>query len=84
MSLEPSAQIRDFIVGRYPQSSISDDDDIFSLGFVNSLFAMELVIFIESTFEISIPNTALKIDNFRSVNAMSNLVRDCLTAANPA
>jgi methoxymalonate biosynthesis acyl carrier protein len=68
-------QIREFITDRYPQTSISDDDDIFSLGFINSLFAMELVMFIERTFDISIPNTDLQIGHFRTVNAMKALVK---------
>ncbi len=68
-------QIRQFITDRYPQAQICDDDDIFSLGFINSLFAMELVMFIERTFDISIPNADLQIRNFRTVNAMKTLVR---------
>jgi methoxymalonate biosynthesis acyl carrier protein len=69
-----ASPIREFIVGRFPQVRFGDDDDIFSLGFVNSLFAMELVMFIEKTFEFRIPNAALQIRNFRSVHAMSELV----------
>ena len=74
MSEEIAAPIREFIVGRYPQVRMSDDDDIFSLGFVNSLFAMELVMFIEKRFDMRIPNSVLQIHNFRSVNAMTEMV----------
>jgi acyl carrier protein len=66
--------IRDFIVARYPTAELDDGDDIFALGYVNSLFAMELVVFVESHFEISIPNDELKLDNFRTVKAMTDLV----------
>jgi acyl carrier protein len=75
MSDDVATPIRDFITGRYPQVRISDTDDIFSLGFINSLFAMELVMFIEKTFEMSLPNSALQIANFRTVEAMAALVR---------
>lgn len=67
-------QIRQFITAKYPNIELADDQDIFSLGFVNSLFAMELVMFIEKTFEVRIPNDELKLDHFRTVNAMVDLV----------
>ncbi len=67
-------QILAFIRGRYPQVEIGDSDDIFQLGFVNSLFAMELVMFIEKTFGFAIPNDELRIDNFRSAKLMAELV----------
>jgi methoxymalonate biosynthesis acyl carrier protein len=74
MSEDTAAPIREFITGRYPQVRFSDSDDIFSLGFINSLFAMELVMFIEKHFALSLPNPALQIANFRTVDAMAALV----------
>lgn len=67
-------QILTFVRGRYPQADIDESQDIFSLGFVNSLFAMELVMFIEKTFSVTIPNDELRIDNFRTANSMTELV----------
>lgn len=67
-------QILAFIQGRYPQAEISDSEDIFQLGFINSLFAMELVMFVEKTFAITIPNDELRIDNFRTATSMAELV----------
>jgi methoxymalonate biosynthesis acyl carrier protein len=64
----------EFIEGRFPEIKLADGDDIFALGFVNSLFAMELVLFVETTFSFTIPNEALRLDNFRSVRAMTALV----------
>ncbi len=64
----------EFIEGRYPDITLAPADDIFALGFVNSLFAMELVMFLENTFGFTVPNDALKLDNFRSVQAMTSLV----------
>ncbi|WP_062432680.1 acyl carrier protein [Herbidospora daliensis] len=74
MSANAKEQILDFVRARYPQAEIDETQDIFALGFVNSLFAMELVMFIEKTFEVTIPNDELKIDNFRSAETMSELV----------
>ncbi|MEU3251202.1 phosphopantetheine-binding protein [Streptomyces sp. NPDC006997] len=67
-------RINAFILGRFPQAELSAEQDIFALGYINSLFAMELVMFIEKTFGVTLPNDELKIDNFRTVDAMSALV----------
>lgn len=68
-------QVREFINARFPDVQIEDEADIFALGFVNSLFAMELVLFIERTFDFRLDNDDLTRDNFRSINAMAELVR---------
>ena len=85
MSGNVQEQVLGFIRGRYPDARISESDDIFQLGFINSLFAMELVMFIEKQFAITIPNAELRIDNFRSATSMSELVDRCspVTAGTP-
>jgi methoxymalonate biosynthesis acyl carrier protein len=67
-------KLRSFIAERYPTAAIEDDDDIFELGFINSLFAMEIVLFIESSYEIVIPTEDLTRENFSTVASMANLV----------
>ncbi len=62
-------------LGRFFQNlELQDDQDIFALGFVNSLFAMQLVLFVEKEFGITIENDDLEIDNFRSVNVIVQLI----------
>ncbi|GAA2266324.1 hypothetical protein GCM10010149_03250 [Nonomuraea roseoviolacea subsp. roseoviolacea] len=79
---DTKGQILGFVRDRYPQAEITESQDIFALGFVNSLFAMELVMFVEKTFGVTIPNEELRIDNFRTANSMSELVTRLL--AEPA
>jgi methoxymalonate biosynthesis acyl carrier protein len=67
--------IRQFLARFFQNYDLQDDEDIFALGFVNSLFAMQLVVFIEKEFEISIDNEDLDIDNFRTIAALTNLVK---------
>ena len=67
--------IAEFIEGRFPDIRLDPDDDIFALGFVNSLFAMELVMFLETRFAFTVPNEALHLDSLRSVQAMAVLVK---------
>ena len=47
---------------------LNDSDNIFELGFVDSMFAMQLVTFVESEFKIIVENQDLDITNFNSVN----------------
>ncbi|GAA2046373.1 acyl carrier protein [Streptomyces carpaticus] len=74
MSDQTGRTIRDFVLSRFPGVELDDDVDIFTLGFVNSLFAMELVMFLEKEFGLRIPNEEMSLDNFRTVSAMSALV----------
>lgn len=74
MSNDTTGHILAFITNRFPQAEITDTEDIFSLGYINSLFAMELVMFIEKEFTVTIPNDELRIDNFRTAKAMTELV----------
>ena len=63
-----------FIQVHFKTYELQDDDDIFSLGFVNSMFAMQLVMFVEKEFQLKVQDDDLLIDNFRSVNAVTDLV----------
>lgn len=80
MSDTATTQILAFIKGRFPDVEIDASQDIFALGFVNSLFAMELVMFVEKTFSVTIPNTELQLDNFRTADSMAALVERCSAA----
>jgi methoxymalonate biosynthesis acyl carrier protein len=53
---------------------ISDDERIFAAGFVNSMFAMQLVLFLEKSFQIVIGNEDLELKNFQTINAMAELI----------
>jgi acyl carrier protein len=65
---------RTFLAKFFQNLDLQDDQDIFAMGFVNSLFAMQLVLFVESEFGISVEDEDLDIDNFKSINAIANLV----------
>lgn len=68
------AKIRKFISQYFGKYELQDDEDIFSLGFVNSMFAMQLVLFIEQEFQVAIDNEDLDFQNFKSINAMVRLL----------
>ena len=69
-----STKVKAFLARHIQNIDLQGDDDIFALGFVNSLFAMQLVLFVESEFDIALENEDLDIDNFRSINAIAGLI----------
>lgn len=53
---------------------LHDDDNIFEKGFVTSIFAMQLLDFIESTFGVAVPDDHITLRNFSSVDRMTQMV----------
>lgn len=71
---EIKARIKTFLSQFFGNQELKNDEDIFALGFVNSMFAMQLVLFIEQEFQIAIEDEDLDFDNFRTINAIAHLV----------
>jgi len=67
-------KIRKFLAKYIKNRELTDNEDIFGSGFVNSLFAVQLVLFIESEFSLRIEREDLKLDNFRSISALVSLI----------
>jgi acyl carrier protein len=76
---ESRMKIRTFLAQYIRNNELRDDLDIFASGFVNSLFAMQIVLFVEGEFGISLGSDDLKLDNFRSVDALTGLVARKMT-----
>lgn len=68
------AAIKGFLLRSINIPDLADDDDLFESGIVNSLFAVQLTMFIEKTFGIEILAEDLEISNFRSLNATTDFV----------
>lgn len=54
--------------------TLSDDDNYFELRFVNSLFAMRLVDYVEQAFGVEINNDDLDLQYFSTVNQLQALI----------
>lgn len=67
-------QLREFLAEASGIPGINDDTELFSTGIVNSLFAIQLMMYIEKTFNIPIAMDDLDFDNFSSINAIANFV----------
>jgi methoxymalonate biosynthesis acyl carrier protein len=57
------------------KTTVRPEQDLFADGMINSMFALELVVQIENMFNVAVEGRDLDMANFRSVNAMANLVR---------
>jgi acyl carrier protein len=71
---ENKTKLRAFLSRFFKNRDLQDDEAIFASGIVNSLLAMQLVLFVEKEFGISVEDEDLDLDNFRSVNALADLV----------
>lgn len=81
MTTDNRAKIAEYLSRFFPVHDLKDEDDIFELGFVSSMFAMQLVSFVEHEFAIEIDNDDLEFDNFRSVKALDDFVARKLSTA---
>ena len=74
-------KIKEFLSRFFKNHDLQPEEDIFALGFVNSLLAMQLVAFVEKEFGVQIADEDLDLDNFRSIRAISSLVDRKTSAA---
>jgi acyl carrier protein len=74
MEQEVKDTVRSFIMGSAGIPQFNDDDDLFGSGIVNSLFAVQLMTFIEKTFAIEVGMDDLDMENFKSLNATAAFV----------
>lgn len=67
-------KVRAFMSRFFKKVELGDDEDIFSMGYVNSLFAMQLVMFIEKEFAIRVENSDLDMNNFKTINSITAFI----------
>ena len=66
--------VTNFLLSSINIANLNDDDNLFESGIVNSLFAVQLMTFLEKTFVMEIGTDDLDIGNFKSVNATTAFV----------
>ena len=67
---------RNFLSKFLRSAEFDEDEDLFMAGLINSLFAMQLVLFVEQEFNIKVENDDLQYENFNTLNAISYLVME--------
>jgi methoxymalonate biosynthesis acyl carrier protein len=76
MNDEERAMIRQFVSGHANDVPIDDDEDLFANGHVNSLFAVQLVMWVERTFDVAVETADLDFANFQAVSSIAAFVDD--------
>ena len=72
---EITGAVRRFIAQSVNIGDLDEDENLFESGIVNSLFAVQLMTFIEKTFGIEVGMDDLDIENFKSLSATTAFVR---------
>jgi acyl carrier protein len=71
-------QLRDFILSEFGEeheiTSLAHDEDLIRQGLVDSVGVLQIISFIEQTFHKRIADDAITVENFRSIDAIANLV----------
>ena len=68
------ASVKEFIGRFFRNRDLRYDEDIFAAGFVNSMFAMQLVNLVEREFGIAVEDEDLDLANFSTIDAIAALV----------
>ena len=72
---EPPAQkVRAFLGRYFRNQELRDDEDMFAKKIINSVAAMDLVLFIEKQFSVRLGPGDLKLDNFRTISAIVAMI----------
>ncbi len=74
MDVAETTAIRNFIIESCDLAQLADDCDIFETGMANSIFAIELISFIESESSVKVTTDDLDMTNFNSVNAIERFL----------
>lgn len=64
-----------FLQGKTSSGELTYDTELMKSGLVNSLFALEIVMFVEKTFNIKLKRKDIKPENFSTVRRIAELVR---------
>jgi methoxymalonate biosynthesis acyl carrier protein len=74
MTEQDREPIRRFVADHVGGAEVDDEEDLFANGYVNSLFAVQLVMWLERTFDVVVARRDLDFTNFRSIAAIAAFV----------
>ncbi|MDP4942707.1 MAG: acyl carrier protein [OM182 bacterium] len=68
-------EIREFLETFIAEDDFEDSDDIFEMGLVSSLMAMQLVLFVEKRLDTKLDGADLDFANFRTIDRIATLMQ---------
>jgi len=60
-------ELNSFLKKYFVLEQVEDDTNIFEMGFVNSLFSMQLLVFLENEFSVTVEVEDMDMDNFSTI-----------------
>ena len=66
--------IMDFFVQKGRADGIDVNTNLFAGGYVDSMFALEIIVYLEDTFKIRINNKDITEENFSTISNISRVV----------
>ena len=67
-------KIFEFFKAKGVSDNLDFETDLFKGGFIDSLFAFEVVVFLEETFGVHLDNKDITEENFRTITSMANMI----------
>ena len=67
-------KILEYFEGEKKIKGLTPETDLFAGGYVNSLFALQAVMFLEKTFSVKIPRKEINKENFSTARKMAELI----------
>jgi len=69
------AEITKYLADLLRLSELSPDENMFALGYIDSLAAMQLIAHLEKTYTISFDDDDINYDNFKCINTIVSLLK---------
>jgi len=76
---ETRDSIREFVLEKFPlarQKRISDDDSLLHDGLIDSMGTLDVVMYLEETFDILLEDDDLVMDNFATIATLAEFVEE--------
>lgn len=78
---EIESQINDYVESHFPlakKRGITSEDSLLKSGIVDSMGVLDLVMFLESTFDITVSDDDMLGDNFETIRSIADYVASCV------
>lgn len=72
--------LTEFLAGQ-PEDSLKTDDDLLDLGFIDSMGALDIAGFMETTYGIEVTDDDINLTNFRTIDNLASFVSTKLASS---
>lgn len=72
--MDTRQRIFQFFVDKNKADGLDYDTELLNSRHINSLFALQIVLFVEKEFQVKLSRKEISMENFHSINAIAQLV----------